>query len=109
MAAVILRLLTLVAMLLMPFGMGAANASPAHHAAPAPAAAAQHCDDHGGQPAEQSPDVAMDCAVSCSMLAMTEARIDRLRVALPVLTARPLADRDAGLHPDTATPPPKLS
>ena len=107
MPATILRLLTLVALVLMPFGMSTASALPVHHA-PA-AAAAQICDEHGGQPSEQSPAMAMDCAVSCSMLAMTEARIDRLRVALPVLTERPLADRNAGLHPDTATPPPKLS
>ena len=108
MPAMILRLMTLVALLLMPFGMGAANASPAHHA-PAPAAAAQHCDDHGGQPAEQSPDVAMDCAISCSMLSAAETNIDGLTMALPVINARPLAERDAGLHPDTTTPPPKLS
>ena len=106
MPSMVLRLLALLALVLMPFGMGTASAIPVHHA---PAAAAQHCDEHGGQPAGQSRDKAMDCAVSCSMLAVAEARIDRPSAALPVPTARPLAERDAGLHPDTATPPPKLS
>ena len=103
----VLRLLSLLALVLMPFGMSAANAAPAHHAAAA--AAAQHCDDPGGQPAEQSRDAAMDCAVSCSMLAIAQAQVEELPAAHPILTAPRLAERGAGLHPDTATPPPKLA
>jgi hypothetical protein len=103
----VLRLLTLLALVLLPFGMGTAGAMPTHHA-PA-AATAQHCDERGGQPAEQSRDEVMDCAVSCSMLAVAEVQVEELSVAQPVLIAPPIAERHGGLHPDTATPPPKLS
>jgi hypothetical protein len=107
MPSMVLRLFTLLALVLMPFGMGAANAAPAHHAAAA--VAPQHCDDQGGQPAEQSRDEVMDCAVSCSMLAVAQAHVEEPPVANPTLTTPRLAKRGAGLHPDTATPPPKLS
>ena len=107
MPAVILRLLTLVALVLMPFGMGAAIAGPVHHS-PA-AASAGHCDEPVGEPAEPSRDGAMDCLVSCSMVALAEVQIDEPTPALHVPAARPLAERGAGLHPDPATPPPKHS
>lgn len=107
MPSMVLRLLTLVALVLMPFGMGAASAVPAYHASVT--ATAGHCDEPAGQPVKQSPDQAIDCAMACSMLATTEARLDDRARSLRVPNARPLADRDAGLHPDTATPPPKRS
>ena len=107
MPSMVLRLLTLLALVLMPFGMGAANAVPSHDA-PA-AATAQHCDEHGSRPTDQSRDEAMDCAVSCSMLAVAEAQVEEPAVAHAILTAPLLAERGTGLHPDTATPPPKLS
>ena len=107
MPSMVLRLLTLFALVLMPLGMGTADAMPAHHA---PAVATdQHCDGHGGQPAEQSRDKSMDCAISCSILAISEVEVEGPSVARPIPTARPLAELDAGLHPDTATPPPKRS
>ena len=106
MPVVILRLLTLAALVLMPFGMNPASAAPVHHS---PAAAASHCDEQGNQPAEQSQDAAVDCALACSMVATTEARIadQAARLRLPVGSL--LAERGSGLHPDTATPPPKRS
>lgn len=107
MPSMVLRLLTLLALVLMPFGMGAADAAPARDA-PA-ASAAQHCDGHGSQPTDQSRDAAMDCAVSCSMLAVAQAELDELPVDHPILTTPRLAERAVGLHPDTATPPPKRS
>jgi hypothetical protein len=107
MHALILRLLTLLALALMPFGMGAASAAPAHHA-PA-AATAGHCGEHGRQPGKQSPENATDCAISCSMLLAAESRIEDPVPPVRLLPVRPLADRQTGLHPDTATPPPKLS
>src|SRR5688572_20627404 len=107
MPAAILRLLTLAALVLMPFGMSAAaSAAPIHHA-PA-AVSAGHCDERG-EPAGQSRDQATDCAVSCSMLALAEARIQEPVQAPPIAPARPLLERGTGLHPDTATPPPKHS
>jgi hypothetical protein len=107
MPSMVLRLLTLLALVLMPFGMGAANAAPAHHAPVA--TTAQHCDEHGSQPADQTRDEAMDCAVSCSMLAVADAQVEEPAVAHAIVTVPPVAERGAGLHPDTATPPPKLS
>lgn len=108
MPSMVLKLLTLLALMLMPLGMGTAGAMPVHQA-PAAAATTQHCDEHGGQPAEQSRDKSMDCAVSCSMLAVAEPQVEEPSVAHPLLAAPALAERDAGLHPDTATPPPKPS
>ena len=107
MPAVILKLLTLAALALMPFGMGAASAVPVHHAAAA--AGAGHCDEQGGEPAGQSRDQATDCAVSCSMLALAEARIQEPVQTPRIALARPVLERGTGLHPDTATPPPKHS
>ncbi len=107
MRALTLRLLTLLALVLMPFGMGAASAVPVHHAAAA--ADAGHCDEQGGEPAGQSREQASDCAVSCSMLALAEARIQAPVQTPRMALARPLLERGTGLHPDTATPPPKHS
>jgi len=107
MPALILRLMTLLALALMPFGMGAASAAPVHHA-PA-AATAQHCDEHGGQPAKASPDQALDCAMACSMLVAAEARVEEPAPLIRLPAAGLLIERSAGLHPETATPPPKLS
>ncbi len=103
----VVKLLTLLALVLMPLGMSAAGAMPAHHA-PA-AATAQHCDEYGSQPTDQSRDQLMDCAISCSMLAIPEVHVDAPSAARPIPAATPLVQPDSGLHPDTATPPPKLS
>jgi hypothetical protein len=107
MPAAILKLLTLVALALMPFGMSAASAAPVHHA-PA-AGAARHCDEQGGQPAQTSSDKALDCAMACSMLVAAEARVEEPAPAVRLPAGRKPAERATGLHPDTATPPPKLS
>lgn len=107
MFAVILRLLTLLALALMPFGMGAAMASSGHHAVAA--ASIEHCGEHGGQPVKQSPHHAADCAIACSMLLNAETRIQEPVPTVRLPAARPLAETSAGLHPETATPPPKPS
>ena len=107
MPSMVVKLLTLLALVLMPLGMGTAGAMPAHHAPET--AIVEHCDEDGGQPADQTRDQSMDCAISCSMLAVAEVQVDSPSVARPVPTARLLVHPDAGLHPDTATPPPKLS
>lgn len=104
MPALILKMLTLVAVALMPFGMSAASAAPAHHA---PSAAAQHCDEQGSQPV-QAPQ-AMDCAMSCSLLVSAQAGPAEAVPILRLPTVRLPAERGTGLHPDTVTPPPKLA
>ena len=106
MPAMILRVLTLVALVLMPFGMGAAMAGQAHHA-PA-AASAEHCSEQSGEPGGKSTKISVDC-IACSMTITTQARLREPASAVPLPAARPLAERGTGLHPETATPPPKIS
>ena len=106
MPALILRLLTLVALVLMPFGMGTAIAAPVYHA-PASVSAA-HCEDERREPVDQSTEQAIDCAMACSMVATAETGVDEPSPDLRLVMARPLAERGSDLHPDTATPPPKL-
>ena len=107
MPTVFLRLLTLVALVLMPLGMGAASAAPARHAPMA--ATTGHCSEQGSKPADQSSDQTIDCAMACSMLATTEPGVEEPAPSLGLPSSRPLTERGTGLHPDTATPPPKLS
>ena len=104
MSSMVMRFLTVVALVLMPFGMGAASAVPAGQAP-----AASHCEDQGSQPAEHSPDQAVDCAMACSMLAAAEARTGEAVPIHGLPADRLLAQRGAGFHPDTTTPPPKRS
>lgn len=107
MSAVILRLLTLAALMLMPFGMGAAGATPVRHA-PATATAG-HCDENGSQTGQTSSDRVLDCAMACSMMAAGEAPVVEPAPALRLPAGPSLSRRAVGLHPDTATPPPKPS
>jgi hypothetical protein len=108
--AEIVRLLTLVALVIMPFGMTAASAKSGHHA---PAiATAQHSDGHdghGGRPAEPAPEEAIDCAIACSMLMIAEARIAQPAPAVRLPVKPPLLEVGSGLHPAPAIPPPKHS
>ena len=103
MVAPLLRLMMLIALALMPFGM--ANA-PAVAASIAPAAAG-HCDEH------QKPDnlpakMDMSCA-SCTALPAPDVAPDvsELRHELPRLVKAVKAMSDT--EPEIATPPPKLS
>ena len=107
MPVVILRLMTLLALALMPFGMSAGSAAPGHHHAPG-ATAAGHCNE-SKRPDNQSPANAADCAISCSMLLSAQASVEDPAPLVPLLPAWPPAYRQTGLHPDTATPPPKVS
>jgi hypothetical protein len=107
MPAVIMRLLSLLALLAMPFGMGMASAAPQQ---PAPAAAsAEHCGQHGRQPADTSAEHSADCTMGCSMLVAAEPQVadPAPRARLPAQPAH--TERGVGLHPETETPPPKLS
>ena len=105
MPTMILKLLALIALVLMPFGMGSAMAGPAHHPA---TASAGHCDEQRGQPAENRSSIAPDCT-ACSMAIVAQARVQVPAAAARVPAARPFPVRGIGLHPETATPPPKLS
>ena len=102
----VLRLLTLFALLLMPFGMASAPAeSPIRHHS---SASMDHCPDK--QSNDDFEGGASECAMPCSAaLAANEGpAIESLSFAhAPV---EPTLDRSlAGLVPEIATPPPKLS
>ena len=102
-----LRLLTLAALALMPFGMGAASASPADRA---PAAAmAGHCDEGHGQPADDVGDRMSGCTAGCAM-ALAEPVAASAPDPLPrEMMAEAAASVWMNLPPETATPPPKHS
>jgi len=104
MASVILRLAMLVALVLMPFGMGGAAAVAA---APPAVAATAGCDDHH-EPADSPAKAKLHCA-ACAALAAMEAPSPAadLRPELPRIleTANSFSDTE----PDTATPPPRSS
>lgn len=107
MTRLIANLLLLVAVLLMPFGMGTATAAGAHHA-DAAAMATGHCpdqqrnNDHKGGISE--------CTMACAA-ALPAASLSRAGpltiVCEPAAPAR--AERLPGIHPETATPPPRHS
>ena len=105
MAALILRVLTLAALALMPFGMGAGAAA----AVPQSPAAAVHCGEHGGQPAKQAPDQVAGCTAACSMMIAEPSRVDAVALVAAPATMFAPAKRWTSLPPETATPPPKLS
>lgn len=106
MAAALLRMLTLLAIVLMPFGMTSAPAMarPSHtgHSI----LAMGHCDEQPKQhelPASEK----MDCATTCSALPATDA-------SSPAPRLKPVAPRSIaifasfiGTEPEIVTPPPR--
>jgi len=103
----ILALLALLAVIVMPFGMAPAQASPVEHHAMA-GMAMDHCPDQQGP---KAPHGGFDqCTMAC---AAALPALDAPRAAAPMIVCEPLAqpaaERLHGLHPETATPPPKRS
>ena len=106
MRSVLLRLVAILAVLIAPLGMPAAAAGPvAHHSASMPM---QHCPDQS--PAQSGKAGFAECTMACS------AALPAAEPTQGELTLMPCAPVEAdpvaqlhGLHPDTATPPPKLS
>lgn len=101
--SVIARLLLLVAVLVMPLGMAApAGAHPAMDMA-----MMSHCPDQA--PAHQQPKGALAaCTMACSaaLPAMDRVAGEPL-LPVPMTIAEAPAHPLRGLHPETATPPPK--
>ena len=106
MAAAVLRLMTLIALILMPIGMAGEPAiamAPAEHGM---AAMEGHCDELPGK--QQAPRLSkMDCAAMCTAIAATSA-------PMPVPMMKPDAPRSiaisapfGGIEPEIATPPPR--
>ena len=108
MQAMIAKLLTLLALVLMPFGMSpaAAEAIPAaaqHHAAPM----AAHCPTPDAGDSGKASKQAADCTVACAAIVAPAPTAAPPPVLTPPPPARPLAGTRRGLHPEAATPPPK--
>jgi hypothetical protein len=101
-----LRLLILLAVLFTPLAMQPAAAAPvAHHAASMPM---QHCPEQA--PDNRAKGAFGECTMACSaaLPAMdTPKDAPTLFVSSPIEAAASV--RLHGLHPETATPPPKLS
>ena len=99
------KLAALFALLLMPLGMAAPAASPAHR--PASAVAMEHCPD---MPSKDGKSVPSACVANCAaaLPAASPAPPE------PALLGRSHVERvdfetPSGLHPETATPPPRRS
>lgn len=100
------KLILLVAVLLMPFGMTAAPAAAGqHHSAAIPM---QHCPDQGSSHGSKVG------VVECMMVCSSALPAADLPEAKPMLLAcapemSGVTQMLHGLHPETATPPPKRS
>lgn len=104
--ALVWKLLTLIAVLAMPLGMTAAPAAATqHHAVSLPM---QHCPEQA--PGHDPKGGFAECTMACSAaIPATDRSSERPSIA-EVEPVRPLAMRQLhGLHPETATPPPKVS
>ena len=97
--ALALRLLALLALLLMPLGM-TARAEP-HAAMPM-----AHCPDQA--PAHHPRSVSLECAMACAAALPAVERAIGEQLALGPIAGIAAAQRPLhGLHPETATPPPR--
>ena len=98
------KLLLMVAVLFMPFGMAAPAAAATHPAAAS--STMRHCPDEGTADHHRGGVDActMACAAALPAIAVTA---DRLLPLRPVPTPRILAEPLPSLHPETATPPPR--
>lgn len=106
MTAALLRLLTLLAMVLMPIGMTSAPAA----ASPMPAnhhMMAGHCDKQSEK--DQAPASKMDCAAMCTALPATASAATISVLKPKALRTIASATRFDGIILETATPPPRQS
>lgn len=99
------KLLTLIAVLLMPFAMTAAPAMPMQHSA---SMAMRHCSEQA--PKQSGRGGFIECTMACSAaLPATELRRDEPLLIVCTPPEAAAVNQLHGLHPDTATPPPKRS
>lgn len=101
MPAVLLRLVMMMALAFMPFGMTNAPAM----AASVASSASGHCDEHQ-KPADAPAKMDMHCATCAALPADEPAEVAELRPQAPILISAIHALSDT--HPEIATPPPKL-
>ena len=102
----LLKLVALMAVLLMPFGMTAAPAAPMQRqSASMPM---EHCPEQ--EPKHAGKAGFMECAMACSAaLPAADFATDQPVLIVCAPTETEAAQILHGLHPDTATPPPKRS
>jgi hypothetical protein len=99
--ALALRLLALIAVLLMPLGMTAP--AQAH-----PTMGMVHCPDQA--PAHHSNSTSSECTIACAAALSAVERVGEEPLSIIRTAARPTdAHPLDGLHPETATPPPRPS
>jgi hypothetical protein len=100
------KLLVFIAVLLMPVGMTAAPAAVAqHHSASMPM---RHCPEQSPKPSGKAGFAECTLACSAALPAADRSANDRLMIICEPI-APSTAQRLQGLHPETATPPPKRS
>lgn len=102
MAAMLLRILTLFAVVLMPVGMAPLMAAP-HHAAQS--SAPGHCDEEGAAP--ESTGGQIDCTVACAAVAPTQLGQALTPLIPPIQLWATAPLETAGLDPEAIPPPPK--
>ncbi len=109
MTQLIAKLLVLIAVMLMPFGMAPGGASANWSQAMTAGMPMQHCPEQGSEHDMKSGFA--DCAMACS--AALPARDLPQAEHLLIIAGAPIAlgaQRELrGLHPDTAIPPPKVT
>src|SRR3954463_6301517 len=99
------RLILLLAMLMMPLGMTGAVAAP--NASAAVDMMAGHCPD---QQREHDKGGIADCTMACAAaLPAANCMADAARIRPVTLIETVQPHRLHGLHPETATPPPRAS
>jgi len=104
--AMVWKLLVLVAVLIMPIGMAPATAAPHHQ--PTASMPMQHCPDQGSN--HDMKGGFSECTMACAG-ALPAADLVRAE-PLPITNvpdASTVQQALRGLHPDIATPPPKIS
>jgi hypothetical protein len=100
------KLLLLVVMLFMPFGMSSVAA--ASHHAPAASMPMQHCPEQGSK--HDSKGGFAECTMACAAaLPAADSRADGSPLIVTASIVPGVLQALHGLHPDTATPPPKVS
>src|SRR3954452_7701443 len=105
MSRLIGNLLVLLAVLLMPLGMTAPAAAAEHHGSTA--MPMQHCPD---QSPKQSKAGSIECTMACAAALLPANFGPHEPIAIVCAPDQPaIAQRLHGLHPETATPPPKRS
>ncbi|MBA3834330.1 MAG: hypothetical protein H0X53_00500 [Sphingomonas sp.] len=103
----LLRLLTMVAVLMVPFGMAAAPAAPSGGHTMSASTATEHCPE--SNPAEALGDGPADCAMPCSAAVPADAvAAVKSNSIVQAAAERRFEGALAGILLEIATPPPKL-